>query len=85
MMAEPITAGGIAPLGRSQNYLEMVVRLEPDVDVRRAQAMATTVYANWLGEDASSQPQGAVPRCTLRRQVRDIHCCAPSTASRSCC
>ena len=43
----------------------MIVRLEPDVDVRRAQAMATTVYANWLGEDASSKPQGAVPTLHL--------------------
>ena len=65
MMAQPITAGSIAPLGRNQNYLEMIVRLEPDVDVRRAQAMATTVYANWLGEDASSKPQGAAPTLHL--------------------
>jgi predicted permease len=43
----------------------MIVRLEPDVDVRRAQATATTVYANWLGEDASSKPQGAVPALYL--------------------
>jgi predicted permease len=61
MMVQPITAGGVAPLGRSQNYLEMIVRLEPDVDVRRAEAMATTIYANWLGEDPSSTPQGAAP------------------------
>ena len=37
----------------------MIVRLEPDVDVRHAQAMATTVYTNWLGEGASSKPPGA--------------------------
>jgi putative ABC transport system permease protein len=65
MMAQPITAGSIAPLGRNQNYLEMIVRLEPEVDVRRAQALATTVYANWLGEDASSQSKGAVPTLHL--------------------
>ena len=65
MMAQPITAGGIAPLARSQNYLELIVRLEPDVDVRRAQAMATSVYATWLDEDASSKPQGSVPALHL--------------------
>jgi predicted permease len=65
MMAQPITAGSIAPLGRNQNYLEMIVRLEPDVDVQRAQAMATTVFANWLSEDASSKPHDAVPTLHL--------------------
>ena len=61
MMVQPVTAGGIAPLERTQNYLEMIVRLEPHVDVRRAQALATTVYANWLGDAASSKPQSAAP------------------------
>ena len=65
MMARPITAGSVAPLARSQNYLEMIVRLGPEVDVQRAQAMATTVYANWLGGDASSKPQGALPTLHL--------------------
>ena len=60
MMVEPVTAGGIAPLGRTQHYLEMIVRLDPDVDVRSAQAVASTIYANWLGEDASFKPQAAV-------------------------
>ena len=43
----------------------MIVRLGPEVDVQRAQAMATTVYANWLGGDASSKPQGALPTLHL--------------------
>ena len=59
MMVQPVSAGVISPLGRTQSFLEMIVRLEPHVDVRHAQAMATTVYANWLGEGAPSQPQGA--------------------------
>jgi predicted permease len=61
MMVQPVSAGGITPMARTQNYLEMIVRLEPHVDVRHVQTMATTVYANWLGEDAASKPQGAAP------------------------
>ena len=60
MMVEPVTAGGIAPLGRTQNYLELIVRLDPDVDVRSAQAMASTIYANWIAQDASFKPQAAI-------------------------
>lgn len=60
MMVEPVTAGGIAPLGRTQNYLDMLVRLGPGVDVRSAQAMASTIYANWLGQDSSFKPQAGV-------------------------
>jgi predicted permease len=59
MMVQPVSVGGISPLGRTHNYLEMIVRLDPQVDVRHAQAMATTVYTNWLGEGASSKPPGA--------------------------
>lgn len=59
MMVEPITAGGIRPLERNQNYLELLVRLEPHFDVRQAEAMATSVYATWLGEGASAKPPGA--------------------------
>jgi predicted permease len=54
-----VSAGGISPLERTRNYLEMIVRLDPHVDVRHAEAMATTVYTNWLGEGESSQPPGA--------------------------
>lgn len=59
MMVKPVTAGGIGPMERTQNYLEMMVRLEPHVDVGHAQAMATTAYANWLDEGASTKPHGA--------------------------
>jgi predicted permease len=59
MMVQPVSVGGIIPQGRTQNYLEMIVRLDPHVDVRHAQAMATTVYTNWLGEGAPSKPPGA--------------------------
>ena len=46
---------------RNQNYLEIIVRLEPDADVRRAEAMAVTIYASWLGDGASSRPQASPP------------------------
>jgi predicted permease len=59
MMVQPVSGGGISALGRNQNYLEMIVRLEPHVDVRQAEAMATTVYTNWLREGPPSQPQGS--------------------------
>ena len=57
MMVQPLTAGAIAPLQRHQNYLEMIVRLEPDIDVRQAEAGVTTVYTNWLDDGASSKPR----------------------------
>jgi predicted permease len=57
MMVQPMTAGAIAPLRRSENYLELVVRLERDIDVRQAQAEVTTVYTNWLDDGASSKPR----------------------------
>ena len=59
MMVEAITAGGIRPLQRNQNYLEMMVRLEPAVEAGRAQAMATTIHAAWLDESPSSGPRSA--------------------------
>ena len=59
MMVQPLTAGGIRPLERNQNYLEMIVRLEPDVDLRHAQAVATTILASWLDDRASPPPRGA--------------------------
>jgi putative ABC transport system permease protein len=59
MMVKAVTAGGVGPLERTQNYLEMMVRLDPRFDVGHAQAMATTVYANWLDEGASTRPRGA--------------------------
>jgi predicted permease len=66
MMVQPLTAGGISPLMRTQNYLEMIVRLEPGVSVQQAQAAATTAYTTWLGEDASPRPQsGPAPALHL--------------------
>jgi predicted permease len=58
MMVKPVTAGGIAPLDRIQSYVEMMVRLDPHLDVSAVQAMATTVYVNWLDEGASTMPRG---------------------------
>ena len=46
-------------MGRTQNYLEMIVRLEPYVEVRHAEVIATTVYTNWFSEGAFSSLQGA--------------------------
>ncbi len=59
MMVEPMTAGGIRPLERNQNYLEMMVRLEPALEAGHAQAMATTIYAAWLDESPSFKPRSA--------------------------
>ena len=59
MMVQQMTTGGITPLARSQNFLEVTVRLEPHVDLRQAEATATTVYANWLADGASSTARGA--------------------------
>ena len=50
MMVKQVTNGSIAPLERNQNYLEMMVRLEPPFESGHAQAMAATIYANWLDE-----------------------------------
>ena len=47
-MVKQVTNGSIAPLERNQNYLEMTVRLEPPFETGHAQAMAATIYANWL-------------------------------------
>ena len=59
MMVQPVSGGSISALGPTQNYLEMIVRLEPHVDVRNAEVMATTVYTNWFSEGAFSTLQGA--------------------------
>jgi predicted permease len=68
MMVQPLTAGAIAPQQRNQNYLELMVRLEPDIDVRQAQAAAALVYTNWLDQGsarkASSDRQPPTPQLT---------------------
>ena len=61
MMVNQVTNGSIAPLERDQNYLEMTVRLEPPFETGHAQAMAATIYANWLDEGPTSQPRIAAP------------------------
>jgi hypothetical protein len=66
MMVQPLTAGAIAPQRRNENYLELIVRLEPDIDVRQAQAAATTAYTNWLDEGAASKPRPDRPTPTLQ-------------------
>jgi len=60
MMVKPVTAGSISPLERTQNYLELMLRLEPPTEVGYARAMAATSYANWLDESASSKPNGGI-------------------------
>lgn len=65
MMVEQMTNGGIAPLGRHQNYLEMTVRLEPPIETGHAQAMGATIYANWLEEGQTPQPRSATPTVQL--------------------
>jgi putative ABC transport system permease protein len=61
MMVEPVTAGSISPLEHDQNYLELMLRLEPPAEVGHAQAVATTVHANWLDESASSKTGSGMP------------------------
>ncbi len=73
MMVQPVSGGGISALGRTQNYLEMIVRLEPYVDVRQAEVMATTVYTNWSSEGASSSPQGAQAPALHLMPAREGH------------
>jgi predicted permease len=65
MMVQPVTAGGIPPLGRNQNYLELIVRLEPGSNVQHAGVMATTVYANWLNAGAASPSPAPPPTLQL--------------------
>jgi hypothetical protein len=50
MMVQPLTAGAIAPQQRNENYLELMVRLESDLDAGRAQAAAALIYTDWLDE-----------------------------------
>jgi predicted permease len=68
MMVQPLAAGAIAPQQRNQNYLELMVRLEPDIDVRQAQAAAALVYINWRDEGsaptARSAHQPSTPQLT---------------------
>jgi predicted permease len=73
MMVQPASGSGISALGSTQNYLEMIVRLEPHVDVRQAEVMATTVFANWLSEGAWSQPQGVQAPALHLTPAREGH------------
>jgi predicted permease len=75
MMVHPLTAGAIAPQQRDQNYLELMVRLEPGINVRQAQAAAALVYTNWL-DDATA------PKPSSDRQVPTLQL-APATAGHS--
>jgi len=52
-------------LERNQNYLEMMVRLEPPFETGHAQAMAATIYANWLDQGPTSQASSATPTVQL--------------------
>jgi len=70
MMVKQVTNGSIAPLERNQNYLEMTVRLEPPFDRGHAQAMAATIYANWLDQGPTSEPRSAAPTVQLTPSSR---------------
>ena len=75
MMVQPLTAGAIAPQQRNQNYLELMVRLEPDINVRQAQAAAALVYTNWLDE-------GSTPKASSDHQPPTLQL-TPATAGHS--
>jgi putative ABC transport system permease protein len=75
MMVQPLTAGAIAPQQRNQNYLELMVRLEPDINVRQAQAAAALVYTNWLDE-------GTVPKASSDHQPPTLQL-TPATTGHS--
>ncbi len=66
MMVQPLTAGALAPQQRNQNYLELMVRLEPDINVRQAQAAAALVYTNWLDEGSAPKASSDHQRPTLQ-------------------
>jgi predicted permease len=66
MMVQTLTAGAISPQRRNENYLELMVRLEPGTNVQQAQAAATTVYRNWLDAGAAPKPTQDRPRPTLQ-------------------
>jgi predicted permease len=71
MMVKQVTNGSIAPLERNQNYLEMTVRLEPPFEAAHAQAMAATIYANWLDDSPTSRPRrAAAPTVQLTRSSK---------------
>jgi len=65
MMVKPATNGRIDPLTPTQNYLELMLRLEPPFETGQAQAMATTVYAHWLGDGSSLSNPRAMPALRL--------------------
>jgi predicted permease len=75
MMVQPLTAGAIAPQQRNQNYLELMVRLEPDINVRQAQAAAALVYTNWLDE-------GTAPKASSDHQPPTLQL-TPATTGHS--
>jgi predicted permease len=75
MMVQPLTAGAIAPQQRNQNYLELMVRLEPDINVRQAQAAAALVYTNWLAE-------GTAPKASSDHQPPTLQL-TPATTGHS--
>jgi len=75
MMVQALTAGAIAPRQRDQNYLELMVRLEPDMNVRQAQAAAALVYSNWLDE-------GTAPKASSDHQAPSLQL-TPATTGHS--
>ena len=75
MMVQALTAGAIAPRQRDQNYLELMVRLEPDMNVRQAEAAAALVYSNWLDE-------GTAPKASSDHQPPSLRL-TPATTGHS--
>jgi predicted permease len=75
MMVQPLTAGAIVPQQRNQNYLELMVRLEPDIDVRQVQAAAALEYTNWLDD-------GGPPKASSDHQTPTLQL-TPATTGHS--
>ena len=66
MTVQAVTAGGMAPRGRGNNYLELMSRLEPGSNVERVQAAATTIYRNWLDEGRVPNGNQGPSKATLQ-------------------
>lgn len=58
MMVKQVSGGGISPNTRDQNYLELLARIEPDVNLREAGVAATAIYQSWLDSEGMLQPVG---------------------------
>ena len=76
MMVKQVSGGGISPNTRDQNYLELMARIEPGVNLQEARAAIKVIYQSWLdSQSAARQPgdQGSVkPFLELTQAPRGI-------------